>query len=157
MHIHVPTDKLYEPIDYTRSLGRVTKVAIENLIDQMEQIETAHGKGNLNLGPVTPNQIAVVAVSPGAGIARIFASLGVAAIVEGGQTMNLSTQEIINAFENLPTEKVIILPNNKNIILAAQAAANLTMKKIAVVPSRSIPRAAPPCCAWFPKASSNLS
>lgn len=106
----------------------------------MEQIETAHGKGNLNLGPVTPNQIAVVAVSPGAGIARIFASLGVAAIVEGGQTMNPSTQEIINAFENLPTEKVIILPNNKNIILAAQAAANLTVKKIAVVPTRSIPQ-----------------
>lgn len=140
MHIHVPTDKLYEPIDYTRSLGRVTKVAIENLIDQMEQIETAHGKGNLNLGSVTPNQIAVVAVSPGAGIARIFASLGVAAIVEGGQTMNPSTQEIINAFESLPTEKVIILPNNKNIILAAQTAANLTVKKIAVVPSRSIPQ-----------------
>jgi dihydroxyacetone kinase-like predicted kinase len=70
----------------------------------------------------------------------VFASLGVAAIVEGGQTMNPSTQEIINTFENLPADKVIILPNNKNIILSAEAAADLTVKEVAVVASRSIPQ-----------------
>jgi hypothetical protein len=70
----------------------------------------------------------------------VFASLGVAAIVEGGQTMNPSTQDILNAFENLPTDKIIILPNNKNIILAAKAAAELTVKQIAVIPSRTVPQ-----------------
>jgi DAK2 domain fusion protein YloV len=140
MHIHVPTEKLYEPIDYTRSLGTITKVSIENLIAQMETIRATQGGGRLTLAAVEAGQIAVVAVSPGAGISRVFASLGAAAIVEGGQTMNPSTQEIINAFENLPTDHVIILPNNKNIILAAKSAADLTVKKVAVVPSRTIPQ-----------------
>jgi uncharacterized protein len=140
MHIHVPTDKRYEPIDYTMSLGTITKVAIENLMAQMEDIERRSGRSKLTLAPVEPGHIAVVAVAPGPGIARVFASLGASAIVEGGQTMNPSTQEIINAFENLPTNKVIILPNNKNIILAAKAATELTVKDISVVPSRSVPQ-----------------
>ncbi len=139
LHIHVPTDKLYTPIDYTRSLGTVTKIAIENLIDQMARDEDLDD-GKPSLVPLEPGQIAVIAVSPGAGISRIFASLGVAAIVEGGQTMNPSTQEIIHAFENLPTDKIIILPNNKNIIMAAKAAADLTVKRVAVIPSRTIPQ-----------------
>jgi DAK2 domain fusion protein YloV len=140
LHIHVPTEKLYEPIEYTRSIGTVSKAAIENLIAQMEAIKASQGISKLTLAPVDPDQIAVVAVAPGAGIARVFASLGVAAIVEGGQTMNPSTQEIINAFENLPTDKVVILPNNKNIILAAESAAELTVKQVAVVPSRTVPQ-----------------
>ena len=140
VHIHVPTQNLYEPIDYVRSLGIVTKVAIENLVDQMAGIQDECRDTKVNLTPVDPGQIAVVAVSPGAGISRVFASLGVAAIVEGGQTMNPSTYEIIHAFENLPTDRIIILPNNKNIILAAKAAADLTVKKIAVIPCRTVPQ-----------------
>ena len=139
MHIHVPTESRYEPIDYTMTLGTITKVHIENLLAQMEEIEQAK-KAKWNLAPVEPGQIAVVAVAPGNGIARVFASLGVAAIVEGGQTMNPSTQEIINAFENLPTDKVIILPNNKNIIMAAEAAKDVTVKKVAVIPCRTVPQ-----------------
>lgn len=139
VHIHVPAEKRYAPIDYTMALGTITKVTIENLIAQMEALERKTG-GKLPLSPVEPGQIAVVAVAPGPGIARVFASLNAAAIVEGGQTMNPSTQEIIRAFENLPTDKVIILPNNKNIILAAQAASQLTVKKTAVIPCRSVPQ-----------------
>ncbi len=94
----------------------------------------------INLAPVEPGHIAVVAVSPGKGISRIFASLGVAAIVEGGQTMNPSTEEILHALENLPTDKIIILPNNKNIVMAAQTAASVTVKKVAVIPSKNVPQ-----------------
>ena len=140
MHIHVPTDKRYEPIDYTMSLGTITKVYIENLIEQMEEIERNRRNSKVQLSPVEPNQIAVIAVSPGLGISRVFASLGAAGIVEGGQTMNPSTEDIIDAFENLPTEKVIILPNNKNIIMAAQSAAELTVKTVAVIPCKTIPQ-----------------
>jgi hypothetical protein len=140
LHIHVPTEKLYTPIDYTRSLGVITKIAIENLIAQMEERQDQCDDSQPTLAPIEPGQIAVIAVSPGPGISRVFASLGVAGIVEGGQTMNPSTQEIIHAFENLPTDKVILLPNNKNIILTAQAAAELTVKKVAVIPSRSVPQ-----------------
>jgi DAK2 domain fusion protein YloV len=140
MHIHVPTEKLYAPIDYTRTLGTVTKIAIENLIDQMEGRQEECDNTQPALSPVESGQIGVIAVAPGFGIARVFASLGVAGIVEGGQTMNPSTQEIIHAFENLPTDKIIILPNNKNVILTAQAASALTVKNVAVIPSRSVPQ-----------------
>ena len=140
LHIHVPTDNLYSPITYTRSLGVVTKVAIENLIAQMEADEHRCGDEMPSFTSIEPGQIAVVAVTPGIGIARVFASLGVAAIVEGGQTMNPSTQDFINSFERLSTDKIIILPNNKNIFMAAKAAAELTVKNVAVIPSRSIPQ-----------------
>jgi uncharacterized protein len=139
MHIHVPTENLYTPIDYTRKLGTVTKVAIENLMAQMEEIEKSEN-AKLNLTPVEPGQIAVVVVSPGSGLSRIFASLGAADIVEGGQTMNPSTEEILQAIENLATDKVIILPNNKNIILAAQQAAGVTVKNVHVIPCTSVPQ-----------------
>lgn len=139
MHIHVPTENRYAPIDYTMKIGTITKVAIENLQAQMEQIEKKETTG-ISLTPIEPGQIAVIAVSPGSGISRIFASLGITGLVEGGQTMNPSTEEILHAFENLPTDKIIILPNNKNIILAAQNAASMTVKKVAVIPSKSIPQ-----------------
>jgi len=140
MHIHVASEKRNTPIEYIESLGTWTKMTLENLIAQMEGIGAVSTGSQLTLAPVEPGHVAVVAVSPGPGIARIFASLGAAAIVEGGQTMNPSTQEILSAFENLPTDKIVILPNNKNIILAAQASTELTVKDVNVVPSRTIPQ-----------------
>ena len=139
MHIHVPTENRYEPIEYSMSLGTITKVSIENLIDQMESLEKDKIE-KISFSPVGPGQIAVVAVAPGLGIARVFASLGVNAVVEGGQSMNPSTQEILQAFENLPTDKVIVLPNNKNVILTAEATSHLTVKTLAVVPTRTVPQ-----------------
>jgi hypothetical protein len=140
MHIHVATDKRYEPIDYVMKMGTITKIGMENLMAQMDRIYEKPGGDHIDLANIEPGQIAVVAVSPGAGISRVFASLGVAAIVEGGQTMNPSTKDILDAFENLPTDRIIILPNNKNIILAAQQAKDVTVKKVYLVPSRSIPQ-----------------
>ena len=139
MHIHVPLDKRYEPIDYIMGIGTITKVAMENLLAQMDDIQQAKAS-RISLTKVEPGQIAVVVVSPGAGLSRIFASLGAAAVVEGGQTMNPSTQDFLNSFENLPTDKVIILPNNKNIIMAANQAREVTAKQVVVVPSKTIPQ-----------------
>jgi len=138
MHIHVPLEKRFTPIEYTESLGTIKKVAMENLQDQVKSRKDE--KESIKLAPVTLGQIAVVAVSPGDGLSRIFASLGVAAIVSGGQTMNPSVKEIVAAFENLPTDKIIILPNNKNIILAAQNAAKVSVKNIVVIPTRNAPQ-----------------
>jgi DAK2 domain fusion protein YloV len=137
MHIHVPTENRYVPIDYIMGIGTVTKVAIENLLAQMDDIQKA---SQISFTAVEPGHIAVVVVSPGAGLNRIFASLGVAAVVSGGQTMNPSTQDILNSFENLPTDKVIILPNNKNIIMAANQAKDVTVKNVQVVPTRTVPQ-----------------
>ncbi len=140
LHIHVADGKQYEPIEYVKKVGVFTKVAMENLIAQMEQLDQKNTGSQLTLSRVEPGQIATVAVAPGPGIARVFASLGVAAIVHGGQTMNPSTQEILSAFENLPTDQIVILPNNKNIIRTADVAKTLTVKKVAVIPSQSVPQ-----------------
>jgi len=140
MHIHVTTEKRYEPIDYVMQLGTITKIAMENLIAQMDQIDRNGAGSRIELANIEAGQIAVVSVSPGAGLSRVFASLGVAAIVAGGQTMNPSTKDILDAFENLPTDKVVILPNNKNIILAAQQAKEVTVKHVEIVPTRNIPQ-----------------
>ncbi len=139
MHIHVPTENRYAPIDYTMTSGTITKVYIENLLDQMEN-KVKESNQTLSLAEVEPGQIAVVVVSPGKGLSKIFASLGAAAVVEGGQTMNPSTEEILHAFEDLPTDKIIILPNNKNIFLAATAAKESTVKHVEVLPSNTVPQ-----------------
>jgi hypothetical protein len=139
MHIHVPKENRYQPIDHTMSLGTIQKVMMENLVAQMDGRKN-NKNPKIKLTQIQPGEIAVVAVSPGSGLSRIFASLGVAAIVQGGQTMNPSIKELLGSFENLPTDKIIILPNNKNIIMAAKEAASMTVKNVAVIPSISVPQ-----------------
>lgn len=141
MHIHVTNEHRFDPINYVMNLGTWSKIAMENLVAQMkEQTSNSKTAPKLELTKVEEGQIGIVAISPGAGLSRVLASLGAAAIVEGGQTMNPSTEEILSACDQLPTDRVIILPNNKNIILAAQNAVSVTDKKVAVIPSRSIPQ-----------------
>lgn len=139
MHIHVPLDNRYEPIEHTMTLGTIQKIMMENLVAQMDERKNNRSP-KINLAQVKPGETAVVAVSPGHGLSRIFASLGVAAIIHGGQSMNPSIKELLASFENLPTDHVIILPNNKNIILAAKEAASMTVKKVAVIPTISVPQ-----------------
>lgn len=138
MHIHVESEKRNEPLEYVSSIGSWSKVAMENLQIQMDN--STNKKSNYTLNEFKPGSIAVIAISPGVGISKIFASLGVAAIVEGGQTMNPSTEEILKAFEDLPTDQIIILPNNKNIVLAAETAQTLSVKNVKVIPSVNIPQ-----------------
>jgi len=139
MHIHVPLENRYRPIEHTMSLGTIQKVMMENLIAQMDKRKN-NKSPKIKLTQVQPGETAVVAVSPGPGLTRIFASLGVAAIVQGGQTMNPSIKELLASFENLPTDKIVILPNNKNIIMAAKEAASMTVKNVAVIPTISVPQ-----------------
>ncbi|MBM3137786.1 MAG: DAK2 domain-containing protein [Chloroflexi bacterium] len=141
MHIHVPTENRFQPIDLVSKYGSVQKVYIENLLEQMGQSE----KEEVFSNPIEEGQIAVISVSPGRGISRIFKSLGVANIVSGGQTMNPSTNDLYQAFADLNTDKVIILPNNKNIILAAEAARKLSNKNVAVIPTRNVPQGLVAC------------
>ena len=150
MHIHVADRREYDPIEYIKTLGTISNVAIENLMAQMEARNSKIGLADIRLTTVEPGEIAPVAVAPGLGIARVFASLGVAALIAGGQTMNPSTQEILASFEDLPTDKIVLLPNNKNIILAAKQAAELTVKQVAVLPSVSVPQGIAAMFAWDP-------
>ncbi|MBF8256410.1 MAG: hypothetical protein HW375_1317 [Anaerolineales bacterium] len=137
MHIHVPDRTEFAPVEYLRGLGTVIEYRVENL---MIQAGGASPEAPLVLPTITADQVGVVAVSPGHGLSRLFASLGVAAIVEGGQTMNPSAQDICRAIEGLPSDRVIVLPNNKNIVLAARQAAELTGKQVRVLATTTAPQ-----------------
>jgi len=139
LHIHVPKENKNRPIEYVEKIGTVFSEKTENLMAQMEQRKKKPDE-EVIFNPVEAGMIGLIAVSPGLGFDRIFASLDVNAVVKGGQTMNPSTEEILQAVDSLPTDRIIILPNNKNIILAAQTAATVSTKKIAVVPTRSVPQ-----------------
>ena len=149
MHIHVPTDKKYDPIELVGKYGAVQKVYIENLIEQMKAEAQEADFSN----PVEEGQIAVVTISPGNGISKIFKSLGIAKVVSGGQTMNPSTNDIYQSFKDLPTDKVIILPNNKNIIMAAEATKKLTDKQVEIIPSKNIPQGLVACLRLNPNSN----
>ncbi len=143
VHIHVKDPGV--PLSYGSNLGKITDVVVENMQLQMEEIiHTGSATPNIAAEApavtVEPGQMGVVAVVAGDGLGNIFRSLGAAYIVNGGQTNNPSTEEIFQAIQDVPTDKVIILPNNKNIILAAEAARDLSPKHVAVVPTRTAPQ-----------------
>ncbi len=137
VHVHVPDPGV--PISYGTSLGSLRDVVVEDMQAQYQDFIVKR-----ELTPPTPPQasqdIGVVAVAPGDGLAHVFQSLGVSAIVHGGQTMNPSTKDLLEAIEHLPAAQVIVLPNNGNIILAAEQARALSSKSVAVIPSRSTPQ-----------------
>ncbi len=132
VHIHT-----YDPgsiIRYATSIGTLHQLQIQNMDDQhVGFLEMQKGRGpQLDIG--------VVAVAAGRGMREVFKSLGAAAIVPGGQTMNPSVQEILQTVELVPSQKIILLPNNKNIILAASQVHSLTSKEVTVVPTRTMPQ-----------------
>jgi DAK2 domain fusion protein YloV len=144
VHVHVDDPGL--PISYGATKGSLTDVVVENMQAQYEQFaETALKANGVPLPAIQkhdlgPGQIAAVAVAPGPGIADVFESLGVSRVVAGGQTMNPSTEEILAAIESLGTDKVVVLPNNKNIIMAAESACEMTAKQCRVIPTRNVPQ-----------------
>ncbi len=152
--VHVHVEDPGRPISYGISLGELTDVVIENMQMQMDDIIiTGHVHTDASAAPIgvsvqsriqemqiEAGHIAVVAVSPGEGFTRLFKDLGAAAVVPGGQTNNPSTEEILAAIESVATDKIILLPNNKNIQLACEAARGLAdHKTVTVVPTRTVP------------------
>jgi len=133
VHIHVPDPGV--PLSYGAGLGSLRDVVVEDM-----QVQYQDFIAGQEAAAQTLQEIGIVAVVMGDGLARVFQSLGAGAIVHGGQTMNPSTQDLIEAVESLPAERVILLPNNKNVILAAEQACSLSSKPIAVVPSRFVPQ-----------------
>ncbi|MBN1964775.1 MAG: DAK2 domain-containing protein, partial [Anaerolineae bacterium] len=142
VHVHVYDPG--QPISYAARLGVVGDVVVENMYEQYLENIGADLPDALPPAPsveLEPGDVAVVTVVPGDGLARIFYEQGAARVVAGGQTMNPSVEEIFSAINQLPTGKVVVLPNNKNVVLAAQQAARKAKgKSVAVVPSHNVPQ-----------------
>jgi DAK2 domain fusion protein YloV len=134
IRVHIHTLDPGNVIHYATSLGTTHNVSIRNMDEQrLDFLEMQRERA-----PAT--DMAVIAVVSGNGLADVFTSLGVAAIVPGGQTMNPSTKELLQAVAQVASDKVIILPNNKNIVLTAEQVKSLTEKSIKVVPTKTVPQ-----------------
>ncbi len=138
IHIHTqhPGLVLEEALKY----GNLNSIKIEDMRDQhAEQLRLEKEKNEVNFVAPSENAYGFVAVASGQGIMNVFLDLGADFVVEGGQTMNPSTEIILRNINKTPAETVFILPNNKNIIMTAEQASELTEKKAVVIPTRSIP------------------
>ena len=141
--VHVHTEHPGQVLSYGQKFGSLVKVKVDNM---RLQHETIIGKDEAEATemPATatentePKEYGVIAIASGAGIANIFKHLGVTDIISGGQTMNPSTKDIVEAIEKTNAKKVIILPNNKNIFLAAQQAAEVADAQVEVILSKTI-------------------
>ena len=130
--VHVHTNSPGVALQYALELGELDRVKIENMVQQHREIIEKRAQSLKETG--------VVAIASGDGLAGIFKELGVDCIVAGGQTMNPSTEDISEAVKKVNAKNVIVLPNNSNIILAAEQAQDFTDKKIYVVPTKTVPQ-----------------
>ncbi|HWS83973.1 MAG TPA: DAK2 domain-containing protein [Ktedonobacteraceae bacterium] len=142
VHTHTPTPG--KILDYGVSLGSLLDINIENLQEQSlnyaAESAVEHAEEVKQEKSALISQISIVTVVSGKGFEKVFQGLGVSTIVSGGQTMNPSIEELLSAVEETPTQQVIILPNNSNVILSAQQVIGLTQKEVYVIPSKTLPQ-----------------
>ena len=137
VHVHTndPGKALHEAMDY----GSFVTVKIENM--RLQHTEKVMSEAEMAPKIAEPEKpFGVVSVCAGDGLADVFQNLGTDGIISGGQTMNPSTQDILEAVNKVPAETVFVLPNNKNIIMAAEQVDALTPKKVIVIPSKTVPQ-----------------
>ena len=140
--VHIHTEEPGVPLTYGVNLGILSNIVVENLQLQTERFAAQERPSAVAMAKAAAHKgdIAVIAVSPGQGISRVFESLGASVTVPGGQTMNPSTEQLLRAVESLSVDQIIILPNNKNILMTAQQVHTLTQKDIRVVGSKTVPQ-----------------
>ena len=153
VHVHVFDPSV--PLAYAVRTGFTTDVVVENMDDMAAQgalppdvIEAVEGTQAPPLErselPKVPQQetdrLPVIVVAPGDGFAEVFQSLGAHCVIKGGQAMNPSIQELLEAIESVPGDEVIILPNNSNVIMAAEQVRQIANKKVHVIPSKTVPQ-----------------
>ena len=162
--VHVHTDHPGKALEEAITFGQLVKLKIENMRDQHEgqkhDAAARAKKGSKTLDrkeeikPVEPTKaVGFVSVSAGEGLEQLFKDLGVDTVVSGGQTMNPSTDDILRAVESTPAETVFVLPNNKNIIMAAEQTISLATRKVIVLHTRTIPQGITAMLNYIPEMS----
>jgi DAK2 domain fusion protein YloV len=137
VHVHTPLPG--DPLNYGARLGSLSRVIIENMQEQYQEYilsqapPMAHQEGE-------ELEIATIVVSPGPGLSKLFQSLGGDVIVPGGQTMNPSIEQLLQAIDDARADEVLLLPNNSNIILAADQAQALSDKNVRVIHTKTVPQ-----------------
>ncbi|RRN70654.1 DAK2 domain-containing protein [Peribacillus simplex] len=137
--VHIHSEQPGTCLNYGQQYGSLIKLKIDNMREQHTAI-VGESNTSLQTKPSTKEQYGVVSVAMGAGISELFKSIGAKSVIEGGQTMNPSTEDIVKAVEEAYADHVIILPNNKNIIMAANQAADVLGDHVTVIPTKTVPQ-----------------
>lgn len=138
--IHIHTNHPGRILEYCLGLGSLHHIQINNMKEQNSSLEGKLQAAEAELENSAGKEIGLLAVAAGSGFAEIFLNLGAQIVIQGGQTMNPSTEEFVKGIEMVNARQVIILPNNKNIIMTAEQVQEFTQKEIIVVPTQSIPQ-----------------
>lgn len=138
--VHIHTEQPGVVLTYGQQYGDLINLKIENMRQQHTTILEKDKVNTVQEQQKQPSEYGIVAVSMGSGIRDLFKSIGAEVVIEGGQTMNPSIEDIVKAIEQVNAEKVFILPNNKNIILAAEQARDVCDQQVIVIPSKTVPQ-----------------
>ncbi|MDN5312328.1 MAG: fatty acid kinase [Thermoanaerobacteraceae bacterium] len=157
--IHIHSNHPGQVMETALKWGELSNIKVDNMkiqhreLIKKQETDVSHDVEDMHQPQKTEKKTGIVAVSQGQGLKDIFISLGADDVIEGGQTMNPSTENILSAIEKEPFENVIILPNNKNIIMTAEQVKLISKKNIYVLPTRSVPQGIAALLAFNPMLS----
>ncbi|QTV14035.1 DAK2 domain-containing protein [Bacillus altitudinis] len=141
--VHIHAEQPGDVLSYAQRYGSLINMKIENMREQHSSIvneEKDHSPAAPKTSAAEKQRFGVVSVAMGEGIADLFKSIGASVVIEGGQTMNPSTEDIVKAIDSIHAETVFILPNNSNIVMAAKQAATVSSREVVVIPTKTVPQ-----------------
>lgn len=141
--VHIHAEQPGDVLSYAQRYGSLINMKIENMREQHSSIvneEKDHSPAAPKATAAEKQRFGVVSVAMGEGIADLFKSIGASVVIEGGQTMNPSTEDIVKAIDSIHAETVFILPNNSNIVMAAKQAATVSSREVVVIPTKTVPQ-----------------
>ncbi|NLS39607.1 DAK2 domain-containing protein [Bacillus subtilis] len=138
--VHIHAEEPGNVLNYAQHYGELIKIKIENMREQHTSIISQESKPAGNEKTPAKQPYGIVTVAMGEGISDLFKSIGASVVIEGGQTMNPSTEDIVEAVKSVNAETVFILPNNSNIIMAANQAASVMNEQVLVIPAKTVPQ-----------------
>ncbi|OLO40852.1 hypothetical protein BTR23_05105 [Alkalihalophilus pseudofirmus] len=157
LKVHIHAESPGEILNRAQRFGNLINIKIENMREQhthlLDETKAVYGDEAVSQIPTEKNEYGVVTVSMGDGIEDLFKGLGASVVIPGGQTMNPSTEDIVSAIHKANAHKVIVLPNNGNIIMAAEQAAEVADAEVIVIPSKSVPQGLAALLAFNPLTS----
>lgn len=159
LKIHIHAEQPGDVITHAQKYGSLLNVKIENMREQhthlLEETKAVYEQKPVAKKPLA--EFGIITVAMGDGIAKMFKSLGAGIVIEGGQTMNPSTEDFVKAISEVHAKKVIILPNNSNIIMAAEQAASVVEEEVVVVTSKTVPQGLAALLAFKPGSSLQMN
>ncbi|BDG48088.1 MULTISPECIES: DAK2 domain-containing protein [Parageobacillus] len=152
--VHIHSEQPGEVLTYGQKYGSLINIKIENMREQHANIVNKEDNAAVRAANAKQKEkYGIVAIAMGAGVAELLKSIGAHVVIEGGQTMNPSTEDIVKAIESINAETVFVLPNNKNIIMTAQQAASVVSQKVIVIPAKTVPQGMSALLAFNPSLS----